>query len=1526
MKLHLNLALRRALMAAMAMVTLHTAEADLNTKYNGPDAYITGTGTLTESTWNEVWNKRKASTLTIGSYEGTAEATLSGSTYNKGQIIFVAGTGHNSGVATANNGTLNITSGAKVNTSTLHVGLSLKQCTGTLNITSSTLNTGSEFTVGGYAGTGIVTADKSTITVDTDKDGGVFRVGYHNGKAQVAGSVDTITLTNSTITVGAKGGAKDTTSIGHEAGTSELNLDGSTATFYDQTIVGELGATGTIHVHNKSTLNMDDAVLGYSKGATGTICVEDSKVSASKLILGDSGTGIIELEGNSASVTADSIELGAAAGSTGSIKAGSGTITTDLLSIGSVGKGSVISSATIKAADIVIGETATGSGSLVSEGSVEADKLYVGYKGTGTANVNGGTLNAKEAYIVGTNSELNTTNGTTTLSKATVLAGKLSTAATGTTKVTGELILDEAGQLVNSGVTTLNSASVMSGASILANGGTLSASTLVNGGTITTEQGGKLVASSLDNSSIITNGGELSSAALTNKGTISNTGTWTATGETVSTAGTINNDGALSVRGKMTTGTVTGTGTTTVATGGTWNITDQTTQGTIASSGTTTITGAGFVDAETLTGGATIKVDADRITSTAAVIELGNATDAAVKVAIDVTDPNALLSKTVNFLEVADSLVGLNQETAFTLLTNEETKEAEFAWNENSIDYDKELRGDVFVTKKLHFTQSAGSTDGLTTGMTFTGTSISKGEIVESLNAAETELAKAEDKKEEVAKVETTEVVNGKEIAVTTTTTTTTTTKIAKPEEGKASVIAATDNVVTSAVVGVATETEKTNVILGKNVENIGNGNVQAQMISIDRIDEDGKIENIKVSGVSLVFSGEVHQVGAGDAYLGFEEGSKGAIDKTIETAIETTKDGKTETSTETKEVKEEVRLVDVIRVEKEAQVTLTGMKVHSTHALTVAGNEQGRAKLNLANVTMHVGGTDDHDLFETYEYTDENGKKVKGEVETDHHITVHSKIEHADIDMSNGTALSFEKVYDTAHGGEVGSAVFENCVITQTADTKLGSEDEHMDTIELTNTTVKGTGEMRNFKMKGKHSKLIAGNSPGIKTLSSGELEDGEVGVYFITGNSAKWNFSGSNADYRNTLSAFSIDKQVSLTGVTVSVAYETLDEDGQYVTSDSTSLNYKFQDGASITLFENCENLTGTYTFNEASLPLLSEEFEWDTEKLLDTGKIYVVLSEVLEEPTRIANTLVSAGETTLNFGRLAQNQATLREAGTTRTWGSAIAMFDSIDSGSTTNGYDYSNWGAAVGVDHAFTKNTVVGVAFGCTWGENEPEIGTDHYAAGSIDQDAKMIGIYGVHKFQTKGLLNDVKLSAFAAYGMFENDSTRTNLKNGHNATAEWDSDAWVLSASLSRDITTDSGVVFTPYVGVEYTTAGMDDFSEQGKSYSADYSADKDYSNLSVKVGMTVSKTMGSFTPYASVAYISDVDRTAGKVTATGRDTITGKSALPGRNGFELGVGATWQLTDNLDVNAGYSAEIRDKATEQNARVGIGYTF
>ncbi len=1540
MKLHLNLTLRRALIAAMSMVALHTAEADLTTKYNGLNAYLTGNGTLTPDQWNDIWNKHKSGTLTIGTYQGTAVVELSGSTYNKGSDIYLGGVGYDSNTSVANNGELIVNQATKLNVNVLNVGNSQVGGTGYLTVCGGAVTADSALYVGVNAGSGrVYVSDGGSITISSGKNGAVFAMS-HRG---IGGLTDTVTLNGSTITVGARGGVTDCTSIGHSGGTATLSLEeDSTANFYDQLVVGEMGGSnGTIHVHG-STLNMGSTtVLGAAAGATGIICIEDGTAQgADALVIGSKGTGQLDMKGDNASLAANSIELGDAVGSKGTIDADGGSIKTNLLTIGTAGSGSVTSAASITATDIILGREATGTGFLKTKGSVETDNLYAGYKGTGTVEVIEGTLKATNAYIVGAGSVLSTYAGTTTLAKATVLAGKLTTEETSSTTVTDELFLDADGTVDNSGTTYIANATVAEGS--ITNSGELATDTLtVNGGADTDNSWSIINRGTWNSRTSTTNFGNIensgtwnSATSTTNFGTIVNSGTWTATGKTTSTVGTIDNAGTLNVSGELTTGTVTGTGTGTVAIGGTWSITGNTLQNTITNNGKVTISGNGIINLTGKLGGSgttTILVNATTTGGSTPVISTGEEDDShTIKVEIDISSPTELLGKTVNFIQVGETLVGLSQKDAFTLVNGND--DAAYDWKTDSINYANEQQENTNVTRKLYFTQSEGSADGVTTGMTFTGTAITKGSTVESYNIAETEAVKAEQEVTEAPVITETTDDNGVTITTTATTTITSTVK-----EEKGSSISSDDSVVTSAVVGMA-GSEKTNVILGKNVESAetDTGKVQAKIVSIDKVEADGSITNIATSGVGLVFSGEVSQIATtgSKAVIGFEDGATGAIEKTTTTKTETSSTGSDKVSVSEvvgEPTTEEVRTVDVIQVEKGAKVTLAGdtsengehMVVHATHALEVSGTADEKVVINLDKVTMHVGGAEDADVFKTYEYEDENGNVQKGQVETEHHITTNSEIKHAEINLSNGTVLSFQQIHDSDSGLWNASATFEDCVINQTADTTLGSEEEHMDTIELNNCTVTGTGELRNFKMTG--GTLIAGNSPGIRLLSSGEIEDAKVGVYFITGDSAGWNFSGSNSDYENTLSIYKVESPVTLNGAEFFVTYEQ-PSDGAYAESDATSLNNKFRDGASITLIEGYENLSGTYTFDEATLPTLDEEFEWDTTRLLTTGQIFVVLSEVLEEPTRIANTLVSAGETVLNFGRLAEAQASLRKAGTTRTWGSAIAMFDSIDSGSTTNGYDYSNWGAAVGVDHAFTKNTVVGVAFGCSWGENEPENGTEHYDAGSIDQDARMIALYGVHKFRTKGLLNDVKLNAFAAYGMFENDSTRTNLKNGHKAKAEWDSDAWVLSASLSRDITTDNGVVITPFAGVEYTTAGMDDFSEQGKSYSADYSADEDYSNLSVKVGVTVSKTYGSFTPYASIAYINDVDRTAGEVTATGRDTITGKSALPGRNAFEIGVGATWQLTENLDVNAGYSAEIRDKATEQNARVGIGYTF
>ncbi len=1523
MKLHLNLTLRRALMAAMAMVALHTADAALTAKYNGAEAYLTGNGTLESSTWNDIWNKQNSSTLTIGTYEGAAVAELTGSTYNKGQVIFVGGVGLNSGATTANNGELIVNSGTKLNTAQINLGNSLVGGTGTLTVKGGSVNISDSLYVGVNAGQGVINAtDGASIVIESGKNGAVFAISHRDP----SGISDTVTLTDSSITVGEEGGVLDYTSIGHSGGIATLNLNSSTATFADQTLVGEkAGSNGTIHVHNGSTLNLSTAILGSEAGAKGTICIDASDVTATSILAGNSGTGTIELN-NAGKLTATYITAGNEAGSTGLINATGGTITTDLLTIGNAGTGSVVSSATINAKDIVIGNTETGIGTLESSGTTTADSLYVGYKGTGTATVTGGSLTAEDTYIVGTNSVLNTEAGTSNLTNATVLAGKLSTGATGINKVTGALILDEAGSLVNTGVSDIAEATVTEGSSIQVEAGSLITGTVVSNGTIS-------------------NAGIWNSESTTNYGTISNTGTWN-TGSSTSTAGTISNTGNINVTDSLTTSEVTGTGSVNVADGSSWTITGQTTQGNIANSGDIYLNGAGRLNASTITGLGTTTIEVNGSSSNTeegtAVITLSDTLNSTVKVDIDTENASSLIGKDIDFVKQGGNLIVVNRDD-FSV---------DAGW---TIDWDNNR-----ISSGTNGNGQYISYIGNEMGMNFTSLGTIETVEVDTDTSSEVTI-------ELEVLTETTEILiatpesQGQEVVVT-------------GDQDETNLEVDNDSVIHSSEItqGINTETQeeiRTNVIVGKNVvstDNEGTTKVQTVVVNQKTTITDSteqtttKKETLGISGITLVLEGTSTHEGTGQgAELGFNENTK--------TGTLTTK------NTQTNEItKSEVKKIDIVQIKEDSNVTLSELSMHSTHALLV---DKG-TDITLSGVDLHIGGTTDINLTKEVEVKiyDETGAVIGTKTETvdsGEHLTVDSVIDNATVKITGQSAVKFEKIDNENHNTAFGSTIFKESEVEIEAGSALGADQEHMQEIVFNNKSkvtnsgtvnkakfesgailtnaggtvnnvvfehsseLKGSGHVKNVHMK-EGSTLTVGSSPGV--LNASDLTvDGDTKFYVIT-NSQEWDsFTGDSnslsTDYTTgSISQLYVDGDVTLNGK-VSIVYQEKQADGTYADcadqyEASSSMQGVFSEGSTIQFVTgNIDALTvgSGYYFDESTLPVLEDGMFWDTSQFLTSGIIYVE-SEILEEPTRIANTLVSAGETVLNFGRVAESQAILREAGTTRTWASALSVFDSVDSGTYTNGYDYNAWGAAVGVDHAFTKNTIIGAAFGCTWGENEPEFGNGFYEGGSIDQDSKMVALYGTHKFQTKGLLNDMKLSAFAAYGWFENDSTRNSIRTGEPATAEWDSEAWVLSASISRDITTDDGIVFTPYVGVEYTKACMDDFTEAGRRYDATYTADEDYSNLSVKVGMTVSKSFDGFTPYLGVAYINDVDRTAAKVTADGKYAFIGESALPGRSAIQLRAGATWQLTETLDLNAGYTAELREKATEQNANVGIGLTF
>lgn len=1487
MKLHLNLTLRRAVLAAMAMVALGTAQAETTT-YNGKgDAYITGEGTIDSNEWNDIWNKHKSGTLTIGTSEGAAEVSLENATYNKGQVIFIGGRGNGSDATTGHNGTLNVVNGTLNVSDAIHVGNSQSKVTGTLMVDGGSVVAGSELTVGAYKGTGLVNVKNGgSLTVKTDADGGVLRVGYHNGGGHDTTEPDAIVLQGSTLTVGEAGGAKDMTSIGHENSVAALVLaEESTATLHDQTIVGEgAGSNGLIDVNSGSSLNLGSlTVLGYASSAQGSIEIaKNASVKADVMTIGAAGKGEVIAKGN---LIANTIILGEQKSGSG-ILSSIGNITTGVLSIGQAGSGSAtITDGTLTATDIILGNDATGNGTLAiaNEASVtKLNSLTIGYKGKGEL--------VTESDIEATSTAIGTA-----ASSATVAGG--ATLTTGYLGINGNLNLGDVEDEATGKVTV--------------NGDLQLGST----GTINTSD----VANTTADSILTTNGNALI------YGSVNNAGVWMANGSTLN-YGTITNDGSLGVTSSMTSwGTITGSGSLAVAEkGDTLTLLGSTTQGSVSNNGDIIIKGAGSLNADKLTGNGTTTIVMDGSIVNGTVITLAESTSNNIDVDIDMADASALVGKDVKFIEVAKELTGLDKANDFELLNN---STAAFEWEKSYIGYTaKEQKN------RLHFTAYDGTNAGIG-GMKFTGIDA---------NVVDVEINKDDVVFNDDYQSEnfdnsgvTTEIFDREVEGTATTDTQIETDKVTGDNPLAKSETAATaeltDTVDKTAahyiVIGADVDIDNPAGMTVKSTATVQNTTIQASSSST----ADTKNDVIGTGGLALSFTGKSSIVGSADAkgILGFEEGSEGSL--TID------ENGKVETY--------EVKLVDVISIEAGADVTLEAADMHSSHAMTINGGEteDTRSKLKLDGGSVFIGGSNDVNLTYTVEVDvyDNSGKKVgkkKEQRESGDHITTDSVIKNADIELDGDAHLAFKSINDADHGHHGHTYLTNSTVTLKGGDATLGVEtgvedkDHPMQTVVFQqNSALKGTGHVSKIRME-KGTTLTVGNSPGVLKVSDAEFNETRVQFHFITSSDA-WSTSGNTSSTDKATGAISqllVDKAVTLNNASIEIVYEKADSaaNSGYGTSSKDEMKVAFEDGASITLITgNLNALSGsTYTFDaETWLPKLEDGLYWDTTQLFTTGMISV-FAEILEEPVRVANSMVSAGETVLNFGRVAEAQAILRKAGTTRVWGSALGSFDSVDSDGARTGYDYNSWGGAVGVDHAFTSRTVLGVAFGCSWGENEAEKDNGYYSAGSIDQDATMIGLYGTHKFRTKGLMNDMKLSAFAAYGQFENSSSRTGLKSAHNATAEWDSDAWVLSASLSRDITTDSGLVVTPYVGVEYTKAGMDDFTEKGKGYNATYTADEDYSNLAVKVGVSVSKTIGSFTPYAGIAYINDVARDTPKVTASGKRTITGEASMPGRSAVQLNLGTGVKLSDSWDAYAGYTAELRSKATEHNVNVGVGYTF
>ncbi|MCI7699087.1 MAG: autotransporter outer membrane beta-barrel domain-containing protein [Akkermansia sp.] len=604
---------------------------------------------------------------------------------------------------------------------------------------------------------------------------------------------------------------------------------------------------------------------------------------------------------------------------------------------------------------------------------------------------------------------------------------------------------------------------------------------------------------------------------------------------------------------------------------------------------------------------------------------------------------------------------------------------------------------------------------------------------------------------------------------------------------------------------------------------------------------------------------------------------------------------------------------VDIVRVT--GNETLKDLTLNAGQRLDVVAG----ASLTIQNSVVNIGGTELKN-FEDFSPDD-----------SDTPVSLPEDIDLASRDSKlDGTIiLDGGQLYgkQLTGGNTTGSITGSETTVIAMKDSKLGSSAPDAMRVALTNSSVSGTGTMNKVSMSG--GSLTIGNSPGKMTIADSEFSDSTWSFYFIT--DATWNVTGANTTTNPDDGAFSqlvVGNGNSASGITVKIRYE----DAAGVDKTKDDFEPVLGAGFSVKLIDNAQSLTlgGGNTVDASTLPTLQAGLLWDTTRLFSTGSLYVI-HDMVADAGRIANTLVSAADTTVSFGRLARDHAKDARRSGVNAWVSGFGTYLNHSNAGGRTGFEYNTHGYAVGVDTELSKGLVTGVGFGQSFGKHKPNRGDAFYNAGEIDQDGLLAGIYASQTFDCRKSDDTVELDGYVAYGRYDNKSKRTCVINGTQANADWKEDTMAAAVSLTRRIKLPENAELTPYVGAEYRWANMKDAIERNRS-AVRYEGTS-YQNLSLSVGIGCNKTYSltptqKLTPYASLAYVGDVMRKDAKVTAhtPSGETVVDKSAPHGRSALQVRVGAVWQVTDSWSIHAGYTGEIRYGADDHSANVGVSYSF
>lgn len=266
----------------------------------------------------------------------------------------------------------------------------------------------------------------------------------------------------------------------------------------------------------------------------------------------------------------------------------------------------------------------------------------------------------------------------------------------------------------------------------------------------------------------------------------------------------------------------------------------------------------------------------------------------------------------------------------------------------------------------------------------------------------------------------------------------------------------------------------------------------------------------------------------------------------------------------------------------------------------------------------------------------------------------------------------------------------------------------------------------------------------------------------------------------------------------------------------------------------------------------------------------------------------------------------------------WGSVSYDWQDYEGSSSAQDFDGETGAITAGYDYRISSKLLIG---GMIDGSTSDYDGN----GGGTDIDSLRLAVYGTYG-ESLGLYSDFLLG----YGDHDLDQSRSvggipgigGIRSGSTEASSFQALATVGYAMG------DERVKHGPFAGLEYQSLDVDGFTDVGGGVNVLVN-DYDIDSLRGLIGYRVDANLGTFRPYASIAYAHEFEDGANSATASIGGVGFAVQGAELQSAVLLTVGTGISINSSLTVDVGYRGEIPvddEGLTSHGASLGLSYSF